>query len=291
MEKMDNMYSEDMSLYESTTKEWVKRENKNALSKVITRCLHNVCKQWNTDDTEKLVYSIERLVYPIIDTEKLLLSGFESHGGSFDLHILQDIVSDELLDMILEYHSEKWQVIRRVFMEDGLVDLVYEDRYVNTPLGCILLAQFIRRIRDLFRLRFRSITLIMSKKDFREIFDDETLKLDRKFSHVENRDAFLSKCMEQIVEEPYEIQVKNTKHSRSLTIRNCHYELDIYPDGGISYGWGIENGRDKDLTVDQLKNHVDRNIRCFNRASRTYDRKGIIYTVKLSPILIHGKKL
>ena len=167
-------------------------------------------------------------------------------------------------------------------MKDGLVDLVYEDRYLNTPIGCLILAQFIRRMKDLFKLRYQSIEINLSRKDFRIMFDDKTLKIDRKFSFPENRDSFFQLCMDKIVGNPYSLHVRNTKHARTLIIKNGTYELSISPDGGISHGWGIENGIHSNLTVDVLKENLDINIHCFNRPAHSFDRKGIPYVVSLS---------
>ena len=113
------------------------------------------------------------------------------------------------------------------------------------------------------------------------MFDDKTLKIDRKFSYSANRDAFMTLCMDRIVRSSYKLEIRNVKHSRILTIRNSMFQLEIYPEGGLSYGWGIDNGIDQDLSIDQLMDNIDRNIHCFNRASHSYDRKGIKYMVKL----------
>ena len=169
-------------------------------------------------------------------------------------------------------------------MKEGVVDLTYEDRYLNTPLGCLMLAQLIRRMRDLFQLRYNSINISLSRKDFRVLFDDNTLKIDRKFSFPANRDAFMKLCMDKIVRSSYKLETRNVKHSRILTIRNSRFLLVIYPEGGLSYGWGVENGIDQDLSLDQLMDNIDRNIHRFNRAAHSYDRKGIQYLIKLMPI-------
>ncbi len=216
--KQNNKNSKEQICSNPERNEWIKDEKKTVLKRALTRCLQKVSDYWDDNDSDNLLTEIEKFVYPVIDTQKLFLEDMKINGGSFDLHISQNVVSDELFDLILEYYPEKWQIIRNVFMNDGLVDLVYEDRYVNSPLGCILLAQFIRRIRDLFRLQFKSITVCLSSKDFKVIFNDDTLKIYRKFSYVENRDNFLKRCMDKIVKEPYDFQVRNVKHSRTLSI-------------------------------------------------------------------------
>jgi hypothetical protein len=91
--------------------------------------------------------------------------------------------------------------------------------------------------------------------------------------------------MEEIVGKAYEVEVRNVSHTRSLTITNGVYELGIHPEGGISHGWGIENGRFRDYTVDIIGRYVDANILCFNQLSHDMDNKGIPYFVEFRPIL------
>lgn len=265
-------------------KTWLKKAKKEKLVSMVTSYFHEVDDTWSEKDSKRVVRAVEKLVFPSIDLERLYSMQLEKNGCVFEFCISNNVCSDELFDLLLEYQPEKWHFIKEMFMIEGLVDLTYEDRYLNTPLGCLMLAQLIRRIRDLFRLNYRSINISLSHKDFRVMFDDKTLKIDRKFSYSTNRDAFMKLCMERIVRSSYKLETRNVKHSRILTVKSCRFLLEIYPEGGLSYGWGIENGIDQDLSIDQLVDNIDRNIHCFNRASHSYDRKGIQYMVKLIPI-------
>ncbi len=261
---------------EEKNKFWLKDVHKEIFVLFVTEYLQQADPHWNKQDSVKLVDAVEKSVFQYIDVQKLLGLVMSRDGFTFSFNVVQNVCSDELFDLLLEYHPEKWRFIHEMFMLDGKVDLIYEDRYVNSPLGCLLLAQFIRRIRDLFKLSYRSIEIILSKKDFRVIFDDDKLKIDRKFSFPENRDSFLRLCMDEIVSEPYKLKVKNLQHARTLIIRNSKFQLSICPDAGISYGWGVENGVHRDLTIDVLKKNLDLNINCFNRAAHSFDREGII---------------
>ena len=262
--------------------DWIKSIHKERITSTMTKYFHDVNPQWKGSDSEKVVNIIEKLVYKTIDVDKLNRLNMSKNGFTFSFSIVQNMYSDELLDLLMEYHTDKWHFVQEVFMKDGLVDLVYEDRYLNTPIGCLILAQFIRRMKDLFKLRYQSIEINLSRKDFRIMFDDKTLKIDRKFSFPEKRDSFFQLCMDKIVGNPYSLHVRNTKHARTLIIKNGTYELSISPDGGISHGWGIENGIHSNLTVDVLKENLDINIHCFNRPAHSFDRKGIPYVVSLS---------
>ena len=267
----------------ANVRRWMKSRQKDKYATLMTDCFHHVNADWEQHDSKRFIDAVERLIFDDVDISLLLKQQVENEGMTFNFFVVENISSNELLDVLMEYHPGKWHFIQDAFMEDGIVDLVYEDRYLSTPLGCLLLAQFIRRLKGLFALTFNSIRIVVSKSDFRVMFDDETLKIDRRFSYVENRDRFLRMCMDEIVGTPYELEVKNTKHFRSLTIRNSSFILSIHPDGGISHGWGIENGTFSHLTIDVLKQHLDTNIPCFNRAAHEYDRRGIPYVVSFSP--------
>ena len=264
--------------------DWIKSIHKERITSTMTKYFHDVNPQWKGSDSEKVVNIIEKLVYKTIDVDKLNRLNMSKNGFTFSFSIVQNMYSDELLDLLMEYHTDKWHFVQEVFMKDGLVDLVYEDRYLNTPIGCLILAQFIRRMKDLFKLRYQSIEINLSRRDFRVMFDDNTLKIDRKFSFPENRDTFFRMCMDKIVGDNYTLKVGNTKHARTFVLRNSSYELLISPDGGISHGWGIGSGSDNCLTVDALKGNLDMNIHCFNRAAHSYDRAGIPYVISLSPL-------
>ena len=263
---------------------WMKSGKKDKYANWMTCCFQKVNADWKPGDSKKFVDAFERLMFDDIDTSLLLKLQAEDEGMTFSFNVVENICSTVLLDTLMEYHPGKWQFIQDVFSNDGIVDLVYEDRYLSSPLACLLLTQFIRSLKMLFNLTFRSIRIIVSKSDFHVKYDDETLKIDHRFSYVENRDRFLRLCLDEIVGAPYELEVKNTKHFRSLVICNSHFKLTIHPDGGISHGWGIENGKYSNLTIDVLKQHLDTSIPCFNRTAHEYDRRGIPYVISFSPI-------
>ena len=279
----DNLTISHQEPEQAENREWMKASKKDKYASVITHYAKSVAADWLPSESMRIVDVVERLMFDNVDKDLLLKQQFDEEGITFSFYVVENIASDELLDTLMEYHPNKWQFIQDMFQEDGVAELTYEDRYLNSPLGCLLLAQFIRRLKDMFALTLRSVRIMVSKSDFHVMFDDETLKIDRRFSNVENRDRFLCQCMKEIVGEPYKLEVKNTKHFRSLTLCNSQFKLSIHPDGGISHGWGIENSEFSHLTIDALKHHLDINIPCFNRAAHEYDRKGIHYMVSFSP--------
>ena len=166
-------------VYEPMEGRWLIPVQKEKITKMITECFHRASADWDSGDSRRIVNIVERLVFNSIDVHLLNRQSMAKDGFSFSFSVTQGMCSDELLDLLMEYHSDKWHFIQEIFMQDGQVDLLYEDRYINSPIGCLILAQFIRRLRDLFKLQFRSIEIVLSRKDFRVLFDDKTLKIDR----------------------------------------------------------------------------------------------------------------
>ena len=262
---------------------WMKSLHRNRMAKLMTRCFSRVSEDWRQQDSKRVMEILERLVYRSVDTDLLLRNRVLHAGMAFQFHVVENVYSDELFDLLLEYHPDKWRIIQDAFQENGPVDIVYEDRYLNSPLGCILLAQFIRRIGFQFHLSFRSIRIVVSKRDFHKSADDNTQRLFQRFSCPENRDRFLRLCMDVILGRPYDLEVRNVGHTRSLAIANGTYELDIRPEGGISHGWGIDYGDFHMLTVEGIGNDVDINVPCFNQLSHELGNKGIPYVVEFMP--------
>lgn len=258
---------------------WIKDHERKKLAVWLTSVLQKYSDDWDIQDSHKAVSVFEKWAFPLIDTDRLV--SYVGYGDelTFTFHVTQNVISDELFDVLQEYHPEKWHYIRGVMINDPVVEIVYEDRYINTPLGCIILAQFIRRIRDLYMLNVRGITIALSKMDFRVKFDDDDLKLDRRFSYVEHRDKYLEECMNQIVRDKIKYEVKNLGHSRSMRVFNKRYALSIMPEGGLAHGWGIENGQHSKLTTKELNDHLDINLHCFNRNAHRHNKAGVRYTV------------
>ena len=259
---------------------WMKDSERKKLADSLTSILTPYSDDWSVHDSQKAIDVFERWAYPLIDKDRLRRQTEFERDLTFSFHVTQNVQSDELFDILQEYHPEKWHYIRDQMQDNPTVDLTYEDRYLNTPLGCLLLAQFIRRIRDLYLLNYRSISVTLSRKDFRVLHDDDDLRLDQRFSFVEKRDLFMKRCLDEIVRSKYHYETKNIGHTRALCLSNHSYRLSVLPDGGLAHGWGIENDKHSSLTTKDLCDRLDINVHCFNRDVSRFHKDGIMYLVK-----------
>lgn len=73
-----------------------------------------------------------------------------------------------------------------------------------------------------------------------------------------------------------EIIHERLPHYRSLTISGKRFELSIRPDGGVAYGWTVDNRTNPDLTLSDVRDNLEQDIDLFNKASKS---GGILYTI------------
>ena len=199
-----------------------------------------------------------------------------SDEGMFDLSIkIKNVNVHDFLDAMNAYKSEKWQMLNDVMSKEDSVKISYADMYLNTPLGCIILANMVKSLKDVWNVDVSSLNLDLAQIKSSNIYGNNDFDSD--FATVEVRNDFLKKCFAQIVGvEPY-VEVSNHSHPRFLRIKGAKYECEIRPDAGVAWGWALDN-RDKDnrgLRLRDCDESLDRDFALFNK--RTYD--GILYTV------------
>ena len=198
--------------------------------------------------------------------KRLLLSLYKKIDFTFDCYLDEDMKVDDFLKKLISIKPHFWSIIKKTIVSSPHVSIVYSDRYLNTPLGCIMLSQLIRIVLNISRTGFHpnknnpSSTMI--------------------FPNHKQRDKFLQLCMRILVKDDYTEKERNIPHQRVLSISNAKCTLEIIFDGGIAYGWRLSHEDDK-LTMEQIEANIAYNYTCINQLSRKYDRKGIFYVVRM----------
>lgn len=199
-----------------------------------------------------------------------------SDEGMFDLSIKTKNVSvHNFVATMNTYKSEKWQILNDVMFKEDSVKISYADMYLNTPLGCIILANMVKSLKDVWKVNISSLNLELAQIKSSNIYGNNDFDSD--FATVEVRNDFLKKCFAQIVGvEPY-VEVSNHSHPRFLRIKGAKHECEIRPDAGVAWGWALDN-RDtgnRGLRLRDCEESLDRDFALFNK--RTND--GILYTI------------
>ena len=194
--------------------------------------------------------------------KNLLLSLYKKNDFTFDFYLNEDLMINDFLKKLISRKPRFWSIIEKAIVSSPHVSIIYSDRYLNTPLGCLLLSQLIRQIRHYYQIHFDSIVLNISRTGF----------------HPNNK--FLRSCMRLLVKDDYTEKERNIPHQRVLSISNAKCTLEIIFDGGIAYGWRLSHEDDK-LTMEQIQANITYNYTCINQLSRKYDRKGIFFVARM----------
>ncbi len=131
------------------------------------------------------------------------------------------------------------------------VDIVYSDRFLLTPLGCVLLVQFIQKLKETSRINAIN-SLTISVKKIKNITNLPNYLLTESFSNDYERAIFFKRIAEQFGILKVIIQNdENIPHYRYLKINiQGKKSVTIRPDAGIEHGWFVKN---KNLKTSDLK--------------------------------------
>ena len=97
----------------------------------------------------------------------------------FDARILEDCNVGNLCAKLMKYKSEKWDRII-LSMRGKNVSVTYSDRYLVTPLGCILLAHFIADVQQKLQLNIVSLNIYV-KKPNGDAYGNQRIGLEREY--------------------------------------------------------------------------------------------------------------
>jgi len=199
---------------------------------------------------------------------------FNSHDeGMFDFKIKDYTASTKtLFDVMRTYKPEKWDNIHKIFNNAQDVTISYADKYLNTPLGCIILANLINSIAKYWNLQIKDISLNLASIRSSNCYGQNDFDCD--FVEASRRNTFLKMCFNKITGIDPEVEMVNNLHPRYLKIKNSNYECEIRPDAGVAWGWTLDRLH-ANLKLDIFEGKPSQDLKLFNK--RRND--GILYTV------------
>ena len=100
---------------QTDARKWMKSDKKDKYADLMTDCFQKVDADWDSNDSRRFVDAVERLMFDNIDTPLLLKQQAEEEGLVFKFNLVENIRSNELLDMMMEYHPDKWMYIQNEF--------------------------------------------------------------------------------------------------------------------------------------------------------------------------------
>lgn len=200
-----------------------------------------------------------------------------SNNIMFDARIKSNASTGTLLEELIGTNPQAWdRISKRLYNKE--VKIRYADRYLVTPLGCMLLAQLIKQLQTLYNLSIVEVecAVISPKLTYAT---NTNIELTMNFINEKERNGFLSKCILEITGiEPNISRPQYAQHDRCLSVDAGDCQLCIRPDGGVAHGWATF-GREK-IHISDIIDHLGADISLFNKERRN-ERDGILYTIAL----------
>lgn len=232
-------------------------------------------KNWGSGDVF-ITTRLNSLSYADIDRMQLL-NTFSSDDASFmfEYRITEHSSLNHFFDSLKMPEVENWNKIVSN-LQGKTVSIEYSDRYLKTPLGCMLLAKMISGLKNEADLNLISIKVIITNIVSTDE-SDITVNAIKDFANGEKRNLFLKDAISELTGVEPEIQDTGyVEHERCLTVKADNAELCIRPDAGIARGWA-PFGRDNAECADRdFRENWNMNLKLFNKQHRG---AGILYTV------------
>lgn len=221
----------------------------------------------------------------LVNREELLKQLKTKDTLGFDARLKADCMLSGLFRLIQDSkdsnekeHKEDWKHIQQA-IEGKEISVSYTDRYLMTPLGCMLLVRFLQCLKDEWGCRIKDVKVRLSKKiDYK----NDTYAVNEPFKYFEDRDNFLTEALIQCCGvENADIQSgQYIAHERDLKISTGTHSLCLRPDAGISQGW-IPNRYDKDGQKQYLEDFSFEDEDNWNEDFYLYNKnkQGLLYTI------------
>lgn len=221
-----------------------------------------------------------------VNREELLQKLKTKDTLGFDARLKADCMLSELFQLLQKSkdsnekeHKEDWKHIQKA-IEGKEISVSYTDRYLITPLGCMLLVRFLQCLKEQWGCKFEKVEISLSNKIPPMSNDYDVSKT---FTLPEDRDNFLTAALTQCcgVNNANIQSDQYIAHERDLKISTGTYSLCLRPDAGISQGW-VPNRNDKDGRKQYLnyrfrfEGNWNEDFYLFNRNKQG---QGLLYTI------------
>lgn len=236
---------------------------------------------WGNGD----VYSSKadfHLSYSDVNLSDMIQSLSNNHNDAFmfDVRIKEDCHLSSLCDKLMEDKQEEWKRIMQ-YIKGKNVTLEYSDRYLSTPLGCLLLAHFISSLKRKFGINIKGIAVTVMALANKEFGIGHTY-IESDYKNNNARNQFLSDAISELVEvEPDIIDSGYIEHERCLTIKSADAELCIRPDAGIAHGWVLYGRNNSDCSDEDIRCNWETDLRLYNKKQNF---SGILYTISFNKL-------
>lgn len=239
----------------------------------------NLAESWGQGDVYSTMNGLQLILQHVNSVDVVQHLAEDDTSIMFDARIKDDCDMSNLLSLLLRKNPNKWDKIKGNILGKR-VTVEYSDRYLTTPLGCMLFAHFIAKLKHEFKLKISSLRVTVAFSSGGYAFDDEPTKICDNFAQKNKRNQFLKDAISEIVGVvPVINEDGYIRHERCITIKSESEELCIRPDAGIAYGWKPFGRENLDCEDEDFRYNWDLDMSLYNQGKRT---DGILYTISFS---------
>jgi superfamily II DNA/RNA helicase len=220
------------------------------------------------------------LSYEDVDVTQLL-QDLENGDGStmFDVRIKEDCELGTFAHQLISLRKDKWAQIKKALSGEK-VAIEYSDRYLHTPLGCMILGHLIAGLKEEFGITIKECHILVTKPNESSSYPTQGTNICENFRTSSARNKFLSGCIQHLVGlQPKITDDGYTEHERFLILRSTDEELYIRPDAGIASGWKPFGKENANFLDSDFENDWDLDMKLYNQKK---NHSGILYTVSFS---------
>ncbi len=168
----------------------------------------------------------------------------DMQGNVFDYLIPAPPTYISSFDIYNKFHGRLTQEIReRLFnaLNGKQVYLTYSDRYLLTPLGCLLLVQFIHSMQEKLNFEIKGLKVLLKELRISDLkpgryvtdqFYDENIRIQ-----------FIERIAKDCGINTVKVELnRNLPHFRYLSVGYDNEQIiTLRPDAGIDHGWFVRN--------------------------------------------------
>ncbi|WP_454986146.1 DEAD/DEAH box helicase [Capnocytophaga bilenii] len=187
-----------------------------------------------------------------------------------------EVKSSELAKIIIEKVAN---LHLNEILSHKKVDIVYSDRYLKSPFACILMLQFINKLKEIFKIEINSFTF--KGQVFQSIQNQNRreISLINDFLDLKRNEILKKKIESYLKVKTSLVESTTIPHFRYLELNLGNKKVIIRPDGGIQYGWWL-NGK-----IEFFRNNdfdVSRPLPIIKKSTE----QAILYTISLEDSVV-----
>lgn len=185
-------------------------------------------QNWSNPNTG-IIYKYNKALAPAVDKIEVKID--EQNIYEVVIEERNSIASNHIANLLVD--SLLAQVDLKALMKNQSFDIAYSDRYIKTPLGSILMLQFISQISII--LGFNTESFTFKGQEFEE--ERNPYYLYHNFRNDYDRKDAIEKFAHQLKIPNTIVINENLPHYRFFEFKNEKFKIVIRPDAGIEHGW------------------------------------------------------